>query len=283
MAASRRLRFLTLRLTNGTSQATSQPGGQDITLTLLPNNNELVTGGDTVNGGTGIRRQNLTSTELYNLETGTWSTTGSVGTVASGHTATLLSNSEVLVAGLGYHRPFGIAAAELYHPSAANVVAALQNISTLVDVRTGDDVLIGGFIISGTRSKRIALRAIGPSLVFDDPYHSLPDPTLELHYPNNTVVTNDNWQIDDQTGDSQEAAIRATKIPPSNNLESAMVRNVSPGVHRRSPWKEQRNRIRVDRSIRPAAGKPIRAREYQHADTSSFYPEREGSTSSSEE
>ena len=53
---------------------------------------------------------------------------------------------------------------------------------------------------------------------------------MELHDGSGTTVaTNDNWKIDDQSGQSQENLIRATTIPPSNDLESAVVATLSPG------------------------------------------------------
>jgi hypothetical protein len=60
---------------------------------------------------------------------------------------------------------------------------------------------------------------------------ALADPTLELHQGNSTIATNDNWKIDDQTGQSQEATIRATTIPPNNDLESALVATLNPGTY----------------------------------------------------
>ena len=65
------------------------------------------------------------------------------------------------------------------------------------------------------------MRAIGPSLSVSG---ALEDPTLELHDGNGaTIASNDNWRSD------QEAEIIATTIPPSNDLESAIVRNLAPG------------------------------------------------------
>ena len=50
------------------------------------------------------------------------------------------------------------------------------------------------------------------------------DPILELHDGNGGLIaTNDNWR------DDQEAEIIATGLPPSNNLESAIVRDLLPG------------------------------------------------------
>ena len=106
----------------------------------------------------------------------------------------------------------------------------LLNISTRMAVQSGDNVLIGGFIITGTDPKNIFIRGIGPSLG-SGVAGALADPTLELHQGSATLATNDNWKINDQTGQSQEADIRATTIPPTNDLESAILMTLSPGTY----------------------------------------------------
>ena len=99
-------------------------------------------------------------------------------------------------------------------------------------VDTDNNVMIGGLIVGGGGggpSAEVIVRAIGPSLPVPG---ALVDPTLELHDGNGlTVATNDNWKIDDQTGQSQEAAIRATTVPPNNDLESALVATLVPGTY----------------------------------------------------
>ena len=94
-------------------------------------------------------------------------------------------------------------------------------------VGTGDDVLIGGFIITGNAPKMVLLRAIGPSLANANPpvAGGLADPMLELHEPDGTVVTNDNWK------DSQQQMIIETGIPPGNDLESAILETLAPGAY----------------------------------------------------
>jgi hypothetical protein len=100
-------------------------------------------------------------------------------------------------------------------PTPGGTPGTFGNISTRLRVETGDNVLIGGFIITGTQQKNFIVRAIGPSLTLPGP---LADPVLELHGPGAfATITNDNWRSD------QEAAIMATTIPPSNDLESAIV------------------------------------------------------------
>jgi hypothetical protein len=105
------------------------------------------------------------------------------------------------------------------------------NISTRLEVQTGEHVLIGGFIVTGTDPKRVIIRGIGPSLADVGVQGALADPILELHQPDGTVITNDNWKINDQTQQSQEAEIRATTIPPKDDLESALVATLAPGAY----------------------------------------------------
>ena len=101
----------------------------------------------------------------------------------------------------------------------------LLNISTRLPVLGGDNVLIGGFIITGSANKRVLLRAIGPSLdpLFTEPV--LQDTTLELFQGNTLLASNDNWR------DSQQTEIANTGIPPSNDFESAIVRDLTPGAY----------------------------------------------------
>ena len=89
------------------------------------------------------------------------------------------------------------------------------NISTRVRIGTGDNVLIGGFIIGGTQTKKVLIRAIGPSLPGSE---HLEDPTLELFGPSGLIDANDNW-----VDSSDRQKIEATTIPPGRDLESAII------------------------------------------------------------
>jgi outer membrane protein assembly factor BamB len=102
------------------------------------------------------------------------------------------------------------------------------NISTRGQVITEDNVLIGGFIITGNASKNVIIRAIGPSLAVSGP---LIDPTMELHLSDGTVITNDNWKVDDASGQSQENEIKATQLAPVDDRESAIVGLLPPGSY----------------------------------------------------
>jgi hypothetical protein len=97
-----------------------------------------------------------------------------------------------------------------------------------MQVQTGENVGIGGFIITGSTPKHVLLRAIGPSLAQAGVPNVLADPLLELHGPDAFVtITDDNWRDDPV----QEAAIIATGIPPSNDLESAIDATLNPGAY----------------------------------------------------
>jgi hypothetical protein len=100
------------------------------------------------------------------------------------------------------------------------------NISTREMVGTGEDVLIGGLIVSGPTSKQVILRAIGPSLAAVGLSGVLQDPTLELHDSTGALIfSNDNWR------ETQEAAIEATGLQPSDDREAAIVATLEPGAY----------------------------------------------------
>ena len=102
------------------------------------------------------------------------------------------------------------------------------NLSTRMRVQPGDNVGIGGFIITGTAPKHVLLRAIGPSLTQFGVPNVLADPVLELHGPGGfATITNDNWR----DNPVQEAAILATGIQPTNNLEAAIDTTLNPGAY----------------------------------------------------
>jgi hypothetical protein len=105
------------------------------------------------------------------------------------------------------------------------IPVTLANISTRAFVQTGDNVMIGGVIITGSGQKKVILRAIGPSLVNFGLPNPLQDPTLELHDHTGAVVAfNDNWM---DAPNRQE--IIDSGLAPSNNLESAILTTLDPG------------------------------------------------------
>ena len=103
-------------------------------------------------------------------------------------------------------------------------IGQLLNISTRMEVLTGNSVLIGGFIISGPGNKVVLLRALGPTLSQFGVNGVLADPTLELHDGSGAlIISNDNWK------DTQQAAIAATGLAPPNDLESGILHTFTSG------------------------------------------------------
>jgi hypothetical protein len=117
----------------------------------------------------------------------------------------------------------GVALFELYDLRTSSSRAG--NVSTRGQVGTGDNIMIGGFIIGGSAAKPVVIRAIGPSLSQFNVPNPLADPYLELRDGNgNLVEANDDWQ------QSPEAAtIIADNLAPSSPKESAMAPTLMPG------------------------------------------------------
>ena len=118
----------------------------------------------------------------------------------------------------------GNALCELYDLAPGN--SSVRNISTRGVAGTGDDVMIGGFIVGGTDSANVIIRAIGPSLTAAGVAGALSDPVLELHDGQGSLIfQNDNWR------DDQEQQIINSTVPPSNDKEAAIVATLSPAAY----------------------------------------------------
>jgi hypothetical protein len=127
----------------------------------------------------------------------------------------------------GVNGDTGLALVEVYDLN-STVASKLGNISTRGLVGTGNDVMIGGFIVQGPDSDNVVVRAIGPSLSLP-PFNianALQNPTLSLFDINGTkIASNDDWRS------TQQAEIIATGLQPSNDLESAIVITLIPGSY----------------------------------------------------
>jgi uncharacterized delta-60 repeat protein len=123
----------------------------------------------------------------------------------------------------GKNNTTGTGLVEVYDLDATNG-ARLAEISTRGFVQTGNNVMIGGFILNQTGAANVVIRAIGPELTQHGVPSALQDPTLELHNGNGTLIAfDDNWK------DSQQAEIAATGLAPTDDRESAIFANLSPG------------------------------------------------------
>jgi hypothetical protein len=122
-------------------------------------------------------------------------------------------------------------------PTPTATPGLVANVSTRLPVGTDDNVLIEGFIVQGPTgsTKKIIVRAIGPSLTAFGVADALANPTLEIHDANNaTIATNNDWKSTQVggliTGD-QSAEIAASGVAPGNDLESAIIANLLPGSY----------------------------------------------------
>ena len=123
----------------------------------------------------------------------------------------------------------GVALVEAYDLD-PNANSKLANISTRGFVGTGDNVMIGGFIVggglgvNGAGSEEVLVRGLGPSLTQRGVPNALQDPTLDLHDGNGAIIAlNDNWK------DTQQSEIQATGLAPSNDRESAILATLVQG------------------------------------------------------
>ncbi len=112
-------------------------------------------------------------------------------------------------------------------PTPAPTTARLTNISTRMKVGLGDQNLIGGFIIQGSTSKQILLRAPGPSLSAAGLSGVMQNPVLELHDSTGAIIAqNDDWQSGTQAG-----PISASGLAPNDPAEPALIATLQPGTY----------------------------------------------------
>ena len=103
----------------------------------------------------------------------------------------------------------------------------LANISTRGVVGTGDNVMIGGFILGGPiGNTTVVVRGIGPSLGVQGVADALSDPTIDLYDSQGALLaSNDNWQ------DTQQAELEASGLAPNDASEAAILMDLSPGAY----------------------------------------------------
>ncbi len=110
--------------------------------------------------------------------------------------------------------------------------ATLSNLSARSFVQTGDNVMIGGFVVQGPGTKRVIIRAIGPELSQYGVPNTMADPTLELHDGTGALIgRNDNWQTTIIGGiitHDQVQDIQNSGHAPADARESAIIGDLSP-------------------------------------------------------
>lgn len=125
----------------------------------------------------------------------------------------------------------GVALLEVYEGTAAGGTTVV-NASTRAYVGTGDAVLIPGFVVSGTGSLRLLVRAVGPTLAGFGVADALADPTLTLFRGTTVLATNDNWSGATNTAEISAAAASAGAFAlPAGSKDAALVATLEAGSY----------------------------------------------------
>lgn len=157
--------------------------------------------------------------EAYNPATNTWRRVQDMPVPRHGMWASVIGNKIYVPAGALAQNYFPTEFSDVFVVTIPGVFA---NISTRMHVGSGDNALIGGFIVTGTGKKRVLLRALGPSVPLAG---TLANPRLELfNGAGQLIASNDNWN---DAPNKQE--IIDSSIPPSSDLEAAILTTVTPG------------------------------------------------------
>ena len=196
----------------------------------------IIWGGNGLGGGNGFSGS-LNTGGKYNPVTNTWTATRVNGAPTSrdGHTAVWIGRQMIVWGGDyndGVNFPVTLNTGGKYCAPLAG--SQLGNISTRAFVQTGDNVMIGGFIVQGgPQTKRVIIRAIGPELTRYGVPNVLADPILELHDSTGALIaSNDNWLrtiIGGIITTDQVRDIRNSGLAPTDPRESAIIADLSAG------------------------------------------------------
>jgi N-acetylneuraminic acid mutarotase len=213
--------------TNSWSTLAAMPTARSGIAAAVVNNELWVFGGEDPEGFT-LNRE----VEVYNPVTNTWRQLPDMPFPRHGIWASVIGNKVYLPGGAS-SAGFAATNTNQIFTVTDSGPASLGNISTRSFVQTGDNVMIGGFIVQGTGPKRVIIRAIGPELTQYGITDALANPRLELHNQTGELIaSNDDWQTtilgEIITGD-QVTDIQNSGHAPTAASESAIVANLQPG------------------------------------------------------
>ncbi len=126
----------------------------------------------------------------------------------------------------------GIGLVEVFDASSNSIETRLINISTRVRAASGDEVAIGGFVITGQDPKRVLIRGLGPELAKRSVTDPMPDPYMVLYDSSQSVVAaNDDWE-NEFTFQMREAfsQVDASQLD-EDSKDAAMIRELQPGLY----------------------------------------------------
>jgi hypothetical protein len=122
----------------------------------------------------------------------------------------------------------GIGLAELYELDGSGRTV---NLSTRARVRTGDGVLIGGFVVQGPAYKRMLVRAVGPTLSAFGLADALRDPILTIHSGQDVVAINDRWDAGDAVAVTAASKTAGAFNLAANSEDAALLITLPPGAY----------------------------------------------------
>ncbi|MBK7658571.1 MAG: hypothetical protein IPJ28_05210 [Betaproteobacteria bacterium] len=156
------------------------------------------------------------------------STTPSVCTVSGNRVAAVATGTCIVAANQAGNANYNAApqATQVIGIGGVADVPRLGNISTRMLVQTGDNVMIGGFIIQGSAPKSVVVRARGPSLASAGITNFLANPQLDLYTGATLLASNDNFGTA-----TNLAALNASGFAPSNAQEAALLTTLAPGAY----------------------------------------------------
>jgi hypothetical protein len=185
-------------------------------------------------GGSGTVTSSPAGIDCGATCTGNFNTGASVTLTATPAAGSFLSGWTGACTGTGTCQVTMDAAKSVTATFALNTtIPRLANISTRGPVFTGNDVMIGGFVIGGAVAKKVLITARGPSLAAFGVSGAMANPKLEIYSGQTKVFENDDWQTQSAAagGTASVAAIQGTGIAPSSPLEAALMLTLNPGAY----------------------------------------------------
>ena len=214
-------------LTNSWSARAPMPTARSGIAAAVVNNELWVFGGE--------EPETLTinpEVEVYNPVTNSWRQLPDMPSPRHGIWASMIGN-KIYMPGGGSAAGFAATNTNQIFTVTDFGAPSLGNISTRSFVQTGDNVMIGGFIVQVTGPKRVIIRAIGPELTQYGITDALVNPRLELHNGTGALIaSNDNWQTTILGGiitNNQVSDIQNSGHAPTAASESAIIANLQPG------------------------------------------------------
>ncbi|QYM79103.1 hypothetical protein K0B96_00370 [Horticoccus luteus] len=129
---------------------------------------------------------------------------------------------------------YGVALAEIYDAATSYTAtdARLINVSARAQAGSGNEALIAGFVIGGTTSRTLLIRAVGPGLAGFGVANTLVDPKLTLFAGNTTVAENDNWSEAANAATVAQTAVTVGAFALTDGSKDAAIQiTLEPGVY----------------------------------------------------